>query len=365
MKKIYMVSRSSLYSGAERMLAILCYGLHDAFPEFRIHLIASSAPLFDRCQVYARSQLLNPLAKVSANPLLLFVYMFKALSKLFFIHRYRKSDVIIFNDLESLVSAWPLALRMKSFFYLHDSHNLGRLKGRLICRLISMLVDDILVITKARQNKLAAIGAINTRYFPNCIDPSSEFHLEKKERLENEIHFLCMSQITAWKRIDKSIAVFKKLAEQFVGYDCFLHIYGRVATGDTEGEKILEAIQKESNNDARIIYHGYIANSAEAFLKADVLINMSLNEPFGLVLVEALQAGCYIISAEGEGPDEIIIDDKCGFIIRERGDFQLDIFSCSEKVKENVIFGERDITLKLSKYLYKSYRNRIKENLHD
>lgn len=298
------------------MLAVLCRALREIQPESCIHLVGGADELIARCSAHAYCNKIRPLARISARPVRLIIYFLLALSKLPLLWRIKRSDVVIFNDIESLVSAWPIALYARSFFYLHDSHNLGGMKGRLICRIISFLTKKILVITQARVNKLADIGVVNTHYLPNCIDPDFRLINARGEWEGGEVRFVCVSQIAAWKRIDKSIEVFKRLAAVLGEYQCCLDIYGRINDGDPDKFKLRQMLST-AEDDVRVKYHGYASNVVDIFSSADVLISMSINEPFGLVLIEALHSGCYIVSAEGEGPDEIVIDDDVGIIVHE------------------------------------------------
>ncbi|WAG09811.1 glycosyltransferase [Aeromonas dhakensis] len=317
MKAIYLLSRSDLYSGAERMLAVLCQALKEINTDQGLYLLGASPQLLNKCASYANCIKVPPLKKVSSNPLRLLWFFLSGLRYINAFFKDKKQDIYIFNDLESLVSAWPHALCQRSFFYLHDSHNLERMKGLLVCKLISVLVDKIIVITNGRKTKLSHAGIKNTFFLANCIDPDSYLDTFEREIIKNEIHCVCISQITAWKRLDKAISVFKSLAEHAHGFSCFLHIYGRANPDDKQGMDILDNIMNESIRDPRITYHGYTNNSGEVYNKASIIISMSYNEPFGLVLVEALNSGCYIISSMGEGPNEIITNQHVGMCIEE------------------------------------------------
>lgn len=299
------------------MLTVLCRALLEVFPESNIRLTASSDEVMIRCKEYAQCKQVKPLGRISEQPTRLLLYAVLGLFKLPLLLRFKRTDIVFFNDIESLIIGWPIALYTHSFFYLHDSHNLSRRKGRLICQVISALVKKLLVITRARVDKLTMIGINNAQYFPNCVDP--DFLPNKSFRkIDNKtIRFVCMSQITAWKRIDKSIEVFKMISGFLDEHQCFLDIYGRIGEGDPDKSELQQMLSQAMKADNRIKYHGYASNSADIFSAADVLINMSINEPFGLVLVEALHSGCYIISAEGEGPNEIIYQPSSGFIIKE------------------------------------------------
>lgn len=321
MSHFFFYSRSPIYSGAETMLGVLCDAIYSVSPESKLNLVSSVKDIEERSSAkFCQVKLVPSLEKISNKYFNLVLYFILGFRLFFGKDKLLNKGVVVFNDLESLISNWPLAVLNKSFFYLHDSHNVSSWKGRLICKLISLLVSNILVITKAREAILKDIGVLNTIYFPNCTKLTSVYSEENEENEANEaneVHCVCISQIASWKRIDKSIEVFKELSKSDPTKDWFLHIYGKPAKNDVKAEKIEQEIIEESRKCDGIYYHGYESNIKKVFDRTDILLSMSKNEPFGLVIIEALNSGCYILSSEGEGPNEIIVNDKIGKILFE------------------------------------------------
>ncbi|EKO3717659.1 glycosyltransferase [Vibrio metschnikovii] len=310
----YLYSRSPIYSGAEKMLLVLAKALGSISSENNVHLTYSTSDIANNEYDFIFKRLYKPsLVRVSTRPYKLLLYFLMGFLCFFDRLIFKRNAVFIFNDLESLIINWPIALFKKSYFYLHDSHKLSNFKARIICKLISLLVNKILVITKERVRLLANIGVLNTIYFPNCLVNNNKIVV--KETKPDEIHCICIAQITRWKRIDKSIELFKLLSKENSNINWYLHICGRPNESDLEGVEIERNIIQQSNLDKRIIYHGYQEDLTPFWRKCQILISMSENEPFGLALVEALQQGCYLLSAEGEGPKEIIGSDNVGKII--------------------------------------------------
>ncbi|EKO3583777.1 glycosyltransferase [Vibrio metschnikovii] len=307
----YLYSRSPIYSGAEKMLLVLAKALGSISSENNVHVTYSTSDITNNEYDFIFERLYKPsLTRVSTRPYKLLIYFLMGFLCFFDSLLFKRNTVFIFNDLESLIINWPIALFKKSFFYLHDSHKLSNFKARIICKLISFLVNKILVITKERVRLLANIGVLNTIYFPNCLVNNNKIVV--KETKPDEIHCICIAQITRWKRIDKSIELFKLLSKENSNINWYLHICGRPNESDLEGVEIERNIIQQSNLDKRIIYHGYQEDLTPFWRKCQILISMSENEPFGLALVEALQQGCYLLSAEGEGPNEIIYTDYIG-----------------------------------------------------
>lgn len=315
-KKFILFSRSALVSGAEVMLSRLAACLSN-INGGGVECIISNVEVKD---IGVDSGAVNfiykrPLIKISKNPIFIFIHFFFgffSFFKLFFIPR---SCQIIFNDIESLARYWPLAVFRKSFFYLHDAHKLDGFKGRAICKFISTFSRTILVITQSRLDKLRGVGIVNTLYFPNCLGRKQEavadVGVKKNRSVFDVVNAVAIGQIVSWKRIEKVIAVVSWLNSQ--GFNVRLRIFGR--SGTNEQDLKYHSYIKDLCADAGFVeLMGHVSDASCIYSEADVLISMSENEPFGLVLIEALSYGIPIISVNGEGPSEIV-DTSVGVLL--------------------------------------------------
>lgn len=315
-KKFILFSRSALVSGAEVMLSRLAECLNDIsgggveciISNVEVKKIGINTGAINF--VYKR-----PLIKISKNPIFIFVYFFFgffSFFKLFFVPR---SCQMVFNDVESLARYWPLAVFRKSFFYLHDAHKLDGFKGRAICNFISIFSGTILVITQSRLDKLRSVGIVNTLYFPNCFGSKQEMVAElagKKNRpVFDVVNAVTIGQIVSWKRIEKVISLVSGLNSQ--GFNVRLRIFGRPGTNEQD-LKYYSYIQDLCADVEFVELMGHVSDTSCIYSEADILISMSENEPFGLVLIEALSYGIPIISVDGEGPSEIV-DTSVGVLL--------------------------------------------------
>ena len=58
--------------------------------------------------------------------------------------------------------------------------------------------------------------------------------------------------------------------------------------------------------DPRIAMLGYVDGAAALYRNADVYVSAARYEPFGLTILEAMQAGCRLVCTETEGPHEFL-----------------------------------------------------------
>lgn len=356
-----LISRSGLWSGAEKMLLALTRALSELNDGSTIHCIFSAEValrLLPAEKPNIEAVIKRPLKKVSTNPWLLFIYFIFGFLFLFKLVRLPSKCVIIFNDLESLLLCWPGALLRKSYFYLHDSHKLQGVKGRGICLIISLLVGKILVITRSRVKKLASIGIINTQYFPNCVLTEVEVSNGEEEfeiaSMRGRYKAVSVGQITSWKRVDKSIVLINKLNK--AGFPIDLEIYGRadpLSTNDAEYFHKIQAMCFESGFSKLV---GYTEDLKSIYREADMFISMSVNEPFGLALVEALSYGVPAVAIEGEGPDEIL-SPEVGVLLPETFDCDDDLVA---RIKTVVLMSPTKCKERADLYSYEIYRERVK-----
>lgn len=76
--------------------------------------------------------------------------------------------------------------------------------------------------------------------------------------------------------------------------------------------------------DENITLHGNVSNVAEFLTNSDVYIHTAKYEPFGMVFIEAMASGLPIVSTNGKGNSNLIIDNYNGFLLN---DFSVEEFS--------------------------------------
>ncbi|MEZ6136557.1 MAG: glycosyltransferase family 4 protein [Pirellulaceae bacterium] len=118
------------------------------------------------------------------------------------------------------------------------------------------------------------------------------------------------SKLTRFKNVDRIIAAFELLAVQRA--DLRLHIVG---DGDAQA-----ALHRQANAcmaRQRIEFHGRVSDTraTELLQDARVLCLASDNEPFGLVVVEALACGTPVVAMNSGGPAEILGEHGCGLLV--------------------------------------------------
>ena len=117
-----------------------------------------------------------------------------------------------------------------------------------------------------------------------------------------------VGRLAAQKGVHILPEVFGQLAAEFP--ERSFHIIG---SGRLEDE-LREALQQRGIG-SRCVFHGHVDSGrlAELFTRIDVLLMPSRHEPFGILALEAMDAGVAVVASDLDGLKEIIVDGESGF----------------------------------------------------
>ncbi len=233
------------------------------------------------------------------------------------IHTFKSSDIRF-----SVISSKFLGL--KNIRIIHHLQMLPT-KPRLDTahRLIYKHLDKLCVITEQMKQAVKQYwpvreNIIETVY--HCIDiekfEKNKPHItaiRKKYGLPLQKKIIGIAgQVTEGKGQHILLEAFKKLCKK--RNDIFLVIAGAAPKGEENYYKMLENFIKENNLADKAVMLGYCDNIPELMVCFDIFAFASRNETFGLVLIEAMAAGCITIGVNAGGVPEIITDLLNGFL---------------------------------------------------
>lgn len=104
------------------------------------------------------------------------------------------------------------------------------------------------------------------------------------------------------------IEAFDKVAGKFS--DVKLYIIG-----EGPDRKLFEEKAKQSNYHERILFMGFQEDPQKFMEASDIFVLASRKEPFGLVLIEAREAGCAIIASNVDGIPEALDGGEAGILV--------------------------------------------------
>lgn len=165
-------------------------------------------------------------------------------------------------------------------------------------------------------------GSQQIHVVPNGTSVSEKKCMEKDDAV---MKYMFCGRIDHSKGLDMAIKSLSYLKDN--NYDDFeFHIYG---DGDKTYLKRCLKMVEILNLQNQVFYHGKLDNLKDAYRKNHVLLMPTrMKEPFGLVLIEAMNYGVVPIAPNAYGPKEIIDDYKDGILFKQYSQNSLD-----EKIK--------------------------------
>lgn len=213
------------------------------------------------------------------------------------------ADIFFQNNI-SLRFAWPLLVRKKPFFITHQtwlshdrdqSHYIVRIK-----RVVAKHAKNI-AISKAIHDDLNVAG---TDILPNPYDEGIFF--ESSTNTSREHDFLFVGRLVSDKGVDIFIHALGELHAHGLSFKASIVGDGAIRQ---EAEELVNALGL--NKAIRFLGALYGHPLADCYRSHRILVVPSRwNEPFGIVAVEGIACGCFVIGSSGGGLPEAI--GPCG-----------------------------------------------------
>lgn len=150
-------------------------------------------------------------------------------------------------------------------------------------------------------------------------DPEIDKVLDKFEVTRDKPTIVQVSRFDRLKDMPATIKAYQKVKEKI---DCQLIIAGGVASDDPEGMEVYNEIKDIAGDDKDV--HLLLGNPPFTEIEinalqscADVIVQKSLKEGFGLVVTEAMWKGKVVIGGNTGGIPAQIINEKTGFLVSD------------------------------------------------
>lgn len=174
--------------------------------------------------------------------------------------------------------------------------------------------DGVAVLTGRQRSDLLEAGVVGDNSFvlPNMLVGESH---AARSGVRDQRRGVIAARLSGVKRLEHSIHAIA--AARAAGVDAFLDIYGE----GVKREGLEQVIQKLSVSD-HVSLRGYEPHARAQFRTASFTTMTSIYEGQGLVLLEAMAAGCIPICYDIDyGPSDIVTDGVDGFLVPD-GDVQ-------------------------------------------
>lgn len=331
MKKVLFLHSSSELYGSDRSLLNLVKRLDKSKFEVSV-ILPEDGPLVDAMrEVPEVSIIIQEIAVLRRKNLSfkgIFNYVSEFIKSINFLRKIikeKKIDIVYTNT--SVVFPGGIIAKLlgkKSIWHIREiiSNNFER---KIVSIIVNLFSDIIIANSQATANAITRNNKKVTVVY-NAIESSkNDINDQLFEGKENIVIGMA-GRINRWK----GQKLFVDMAEQ-ISYkhnNVKFLIAGDVYKGEDHILKDLKKYIKEKDLDDKVILLGQIKNMDAFYNSLDIFILPSIQpEPFGLVVIEAMDRKIPVIATNHGGPTEIIDNEINGYLV----DF-LDAKEMSEKV---------------------------------
>lgn len=235
-----------------------------------------------------------------------FVTSFKFIKK--FIHEY-KIDVVDTNT--AVVFPGAVAAKyckIKSVWHIREI-----IKSNTENKVVSFMMNafaDLIIANSKTTAKALAVDQRKIRVVYNAVEEQ-----ENTYHAPNQSLIVGMAgRINRWKGqkffVDAAEIVHKKFPE------VIFHIAGEAYTGESYLKEDLKEYIARRNLSDTVLLLGQVDNMCEFYQNISIFVLPSIQpEPFGLVVIEAMEYGLPVIATKHGGPVEIISDGVDGYLV--------------------------------------------------
>lgn len=135
--------------------------------------------------------------------------------------------------------------------------------------------------------------------------------------------------------------------------------------GKTDYKNYLSDLVKKYDLAENVIFLGYINNPQELMRQCDIILMCSVNEAFGIVTIEAMQAGKPVIGTNSGGTRELIRDGYNGLLYKpmDHNDLSSKIQYLIENQDISKKFGRNGKELASTKFTIEKYSTEVLNTL--
>lgn len=231
----------------------------------------------------------------------------KAEADVFYLHSSRGfalvKDLLILQHVKKSVGC-------RTVLHIHFAETKNILTGKQILDMwvvstIRRYVDDVVFLSRQTKEDFLRLGVSEAKchviynFSTLAFDKNELFADDQKQKRE----FLFMGSIDNRKGVFDFLEIFRQIREPYT-----LHVCGSFRNAENEGRfdnyrKIL---------GEKLCFHGFASGDLkrELFRKADVLLLPSYQEGLPIAILEALSAGCSVISSTVGAIPEVISEEN-------------------------------------------------------
>ena len=202
---------------------------------------------------------------------------------------------------------------------------------------VSFAVKDFLV-----DSNISHLGKIKVIY--NGIEPTSEE--AKVLNNKDEILLMTVATLNYQKGIQYLLRALPKIIKEFPAVKLEI-------IGDGSYRSHLEDLTKKLKLQKNVKFIGFVSDVEKHLAKADLYVQPSISESFGLAIIQAMGVGLPIVATYAGGIPEVVTDGKSGFLVEPAKPEALeaailDVLRNPAKAKEMGVMAKKEAKLKFN-----------------
>lgn len=195
-------------------------------------------------------------------------------------------------------------------------------KATLLLKGLSVLTHKMVGVSPASYSYLVDTANINKDkvvLINNGVEPSIELSDEQKNSLRKELKIAPNSFVIGF--VGRLLDSDKRVSDLIKAFASIVRSYPRaklLIVGDGPDKAMLTELANNLGVVDKIIFTGYQSNTRPFYNIMDVFALPSLNEAFGLVLVEAMFANLPIVASRVGGIPSVVRDGVTGLLFEAK-----------------------------------------------
>lgn len=193
--------------------------------------------------------------------------------------------------------------------------------------------NSLIAITESVRNYyLKKTPGFKVHLLPNAIDVSkfSRPITVSGPRIGRKLKLISVGSFKPAKNQQFLLRLVKEMSK--------LHDVELLILGDGAEKKRLHDLCSELEISSRVQFVGNVSNVENYYWESTLFVHSALIEPFGLVLIEAMAAGLPVVSLNGGGNKELVLNGFNGYLVEANEDISVFSSKILEVTKDSETF---------------------------
>lgn len=226
---------------------------------------------------------------------------------------YTFNDFVVFS-IPCLVARIPVILRSQGEYFRRNARTPDVWLGGLFIPLIRFLRAHVIPTTRYEEGSFVRSGISGEFCSHIPLGVPAPLKLSSKREGNHVPVISIFGRLVRWKGQDVFLNAMVLLKARGCRFKA--RVVGGADFGDGDQFlKELTEIVRAADMSADVEFLGHRSDIQALMADSDIVCHCSRFEPFGLVVVEAMRAGCAVVASDVDGPRESVRDGETGYLV--------------------------------------------------